>query len=78
MYLECTCMDISRAKWERLMKGAKPLNYDWLVSKIKKHFPFLYDALGLEFYNPYEEKCCKTKTHWILVHSSIEYFFRKN
>lgn len=77
MYVECTCMDISQAKWKRLMKGAKPMNYNWLVHKIKKHFPFLYQDLGLEFDNPYADKCCKTKTHWILVHSSIEYFIRK-
>ena len=64
-------------RWNRLMKGAKPLNYDWLVRRIKKHLPDLYEALGLDFYNPYEEQTRVTRTHYILVHSSIEYFIHK-
>lgn len=28
-------------------------------------------------YNPYAEQCRQTPTHYILVHSAIEYFIRK-
>ena len=31
----------------------------------------------VEYYNPFEEQCKQTKTHYILVHSSIEYFLHK-
>ena len=77
MELECTCVDIGTDRWNRLMKGSRPLNYDWLVRRIKKHLPDLYEALGLDFYNPYCEQTRVTRTHYILVHSSIEYFIRK-
>ena len=77
MYLECTCIGIGMKRWNRLMKGARPLNYDWLVRRIRKHMPDLYEALGLNYYNPYEELTRVTKTHYILVHSSIEYFIKK-
>jgi len=77
MELECTCVGIGMSRWNRLMKGAKPLNYDWLVRRIRKHMPDLYEALGLDFYNPYCEQTRVTRTHYILVHSSIEYFIRK-
>jgi hypothetical protein len=59
------------------MKGNKPLNYEWLRRKVKKHLPELYDSLGLDYYNPYENQTRVTKTHYILVHSSIEYFISK-
>ena len=35
MYLECCC-DISADKWDVLMRGSKPINYDWL--KNKEHY----------------------------------------
>ena len=59
------------------MEGNKPLNYEWLRRKVKKHLPELYDSLGLDYYNPYEKQTRVTKTHYILVHSSIEYFISK-
>lgn len=77
MYLECTCIGIGIERWNRLMKGNKPLNYEWLRRKVKKHLPELYDSLGLDYYNPYENQTRVTKTHYILVHSSIEYFISK-
>ena len=77
MYLECTCIGIGIERWNRLMKGNKPLNYEWLRRKVKKHLPDLYDSLGLDYYNPYENQTRVTKTHYILVHSSIEYFISK-
>ena len=77
MYLKCTCIGIGIERWNRLMKGNKPLNYEWLRRKVKKHLPELYDSLGLDYYNPYENQTRVTKTHYILVHSSIEYFISK-
>ena len=77
MYLKCTCIGIGIERWNRLMKGNKPLNYEWLRRKVKKHLPELYDSLGLDYYNPYEKQTRVTKTHYILVHSSIEYFISK-
>lgn len=56
MYLECTCVGIGMKRWNQLMKGSKPLNYEWLLRRIRKHMPDLYEALGLNFYNPYEEQ----------------------
>lgn len=53
MYLECDCSQISIEEWERKMKGNRPINYDWLVKKIKKHLPEVYEGLCLKYYNPY-------------------------
>jgi hypothetical protein len=78
MYLECTCAEITSDRWNELMKDAKPINYKWLVNKIKRELRYLYDDLLLEYYNPYAEQCRVTKTHYILVHSATEYFIRKN
>jgi hypothetical protein len=77
MYLEYTCAEITTDKWDELMKGAKPINYKWLVNKIKRELRYLYDELSLNYYNPYNEHCRVTKTHYILVSSAIEYFIRK-
>ena len=77
MELECTCIGIGIDRWNQLMKGAKPLNYEWLKRKVKKHLPELYDNLSMDFYNPYGQQTCVTKTHYVLVHSSIEYFIKK-
>lgn len=77
MYLEYSCAEITTDKWNELMKGAKPINYKWLVNKIKRELRYLYDELALDYYNPYEEQCRVTKTHYILVSSAIEYFIRK-
>lgn len=57
--------------------GGKPINYKWLVNKIKKHIPQLYEALALDYYNPYENKCGVNQDYYILVHSAIEYFIKK-
>lgn len=77
MWLECTCVNITQDQWEKLMKDARPLNYKWLVKKIKKELPDLYRNLRLDLYNPYENWTKVTKTHYILVSSGIEYFINK-
>ena len=77
MYLECTCQNITIDRWNELMKNTKPINYKWLVNKIKKEMPYLYKELSLQYINPYAGQCMVSKTHYILVHSSIEYFICK-
>ena len=77
MVYETNCTEISKEEWERLMKGYRPCSYKKLVSKIKKNLPELYSRLLLNFQNPYADQCRQTKTHYILVHSMIEYFIKK-
>ncbi|KAA5287152.1 hypothetical protein F2Z06_19995 [Phocaeicola dorei] len=48
-----------------------------LVKRIKKEIPNLYNSLALDFPNPYASQCRSTPTHYILVHSAIEYFIKK-
>ena len=77
MYYETNCTEVSIQKWNSLMKGARKCSYKNLCKKIKKEIPELFRSLNLEFPNPYDEQCRQTKTHYILVHSAIEYFIRK-
>lgn len=77
MEYETNCTQVSITKWNALMKGASKCNYKKLVARIKKEIPSLYEPLALGFYNPWEDDCQQTKTHYILVHSGIEYFIRK-
>lgn len=77
MYYETNCTEVSIDKWNSLMEGAKPCNYKRLVARIKKELPSLYESLCLNFPNPWDESCCQTKTHYILVWSGIEYFIHK-
>jgi hypothetical protein len=77
MTYECCCSDITLSEWQKKMKGVKPINYKWLINKIKKHIPQLYEALALEYYNPYENKCGVNQDYYILVCSAIEYFIKK-
>jgi hypothetical protein len=74
LYLEATCIGISQRKWDMLMQGATRANKSVIDRLVKLHFPKLYAELCLNCYNPY--KYYKTKTHLILVHSSVEYFLR--
>ena len=80
MTYECNCSDISLAEWKKKMKGIKPIkpiNYKWLIRKIKKHLPHLYESLMIDVYNPYQEKCVVNRDYYVLVHSAIEYFIKK-
>ena len=77
MKLECTCQDITKQEWDKLMKGRKPMSYQWLKRRIKRSLPHLYDELMLDYYNPFEGDTYRTKTHYILTHSAIEYFILK-
>lgn len=78
MYLECTCAYIAEKQWERLMHNAKRMSYKKLLSLVKNNLPDLYYGLGLNYPNPYSTQCKQTDTHYILVHSAIEYFIRKD
>lgn len=77
MYLECTCADIPKKKWDEYMKDAKEIDYESLVSKIKKELPDLYKKLRLDLFNPYHKYTYETDTHYILTHSATEYFIKK-
>jgi hypothetical protein len=77
MKYETNCTQIDITKWNALMKGARKCSYKKLVARIKKEIPSLYESLCLDIYNPWEGDCQQTKTHYILVHSAIEYFIRK-
>lgn len=77
MYLEADCTSIDIDEWNRLMKGARKCSYSKLIQRIKKEIPELYNDLCLDFGNPFAEQCRQTKTHYILVHSAIEYFIHK-
>jgi hypothetical protein len=76
MYLECNCTNISLTKWNQLMEGAKRMDKRKLHKLVKSNCPNLYKGLSLHLHNPYNYY--KTKTHYILVHSGIEYFLRKD
>ena len=77
MVYETNCTEISKKEWEQLMKGSRPCSYKKLVSKIQENLLELYRRLQLNYPNPYAAQCRQTKTHYILVHSMIEYFIKK-
>lgn len=77
MYYDTNCTQVTIDKWNALMKGAQKASYKRLVSRIKKELPGLYTELALQFPNPYADECRQTKTHYILVHSAIEFFIHK-
>ena len=77
MMYETNCTEITITRWKQLMRYARPCSYRLLVKRIKKEIPNLYNSLALEFPNPYAFQCRSTPTHYILVHSAIEYFIKK-
>ena len=77
MYYDTNCTQVAIDKWNELMKGARKASYKRLVSRIKNELPSLYMELSLQFPNPYADQCRQTKTHYILVHSAIEFFIHK-
>ena len=77
MTYETNCTEINIEKWKQLMRYARPCSYRLLVKRIQKEMPSLYQSLALEFPNPYASQCRSTPTHYVLVHSAIEYFIRK-
>ena len=75
--LECSCISISQHKWNILMEGSVKANGSIIRKLIKKFLPELYNNLALDYYNPYESQSVRTKTHYVYVHSGIEYFIKK-
>lgn len=78
MYQETTCVDLTAEKVENILRNSKPINYKWLIGRIRKQIPSLYEKLCLDYYNPYQNNCRVTKDYYILVHSAIEFFIRKS
>ena len=72
-----TCADLNLPTWERLMKGARRFSYKTLCQMIREQFPEMYESLALNLFNPWSTSTKHTATHYILVHSATEYFFRK-
>lgn len=54
MYLEATCIDLTSEKIENILRNSKPINYKWLIGRIRKQIPSLYEKLCLDYYNPYQ------------------------
>lgn len=77
MYLYATCANIQLSEWNALMKKAKKFSYKKLCKLIQEEIPELYNDLALQFPNPYDYKTMQTETHYILVHSAVEYFICK-
>lgn len=79
MTLEFTCAEVSMFQWERLMADAKPFDPDALEAMILEHCPGVAESLSLGegLWNPWHEQAAETDTHYIYVHSAIEYFFCK-
>ena len=77
MLYETNCSQVTQTEWHALMKGARKCSYRLLVKRIKEELPLLYNGLSLNLNNPWCDQCKQTKTHYLLVHSAIEYFIRK-
>lgn len=70
----CNCTTIPALACDELMRHAKKADKRKIDRLVKIHLPWLYEQLVLQYYNPYTYY--KTKTHLILVHSSIEHFIQ--
>lgn len=78
LLLETTCVDTSINEWNKLMENSVKANGSKIRNLIKIFIPELYADLMLQYYNPFEHQSKRTKTHFIYVHSGIEYFLRFN
>lgn len=72
------CTSITLKQFDFLMEGAVKANGSKIRKMIKKQIPDLYESLALEFYNPYESNSKRTPTHYVYVHSGIEYFLLRS
>jgi len=71
-----TCSQIVGDEYDMMFQGAKKANGSKIRRMIKRDCPELYEAICLDFYNPFEYQSQRTETHLIYVHSMIDYFFR--
>ncbi len=77
---DTNCADISAREWERLTRNSTPFPERELRDMIRRDCPAIARQLMIDrpdLYNPYGDLCAETPTHYIYVHSAIEYFFRK-
>ncbi len=72
------CTSITLKQFDFLMEGAVKANGSKIRKMIKKQIPDLYKSLALEYNNPYESNSQRTPTHYIYVHSGIEYFLLRS
>lgn len=72
--LECTCVNASKFRVERLMRGAVRADKRKINRLVRVLLPDLYEALALQYPNPYNYY--RTETHLILVWSGIEHFVK--
>lgn len=77
MYLEGTCVTFTAQECRERSKYSRKISWLWLKRRIKRELPELYSALSLNFPTMYEAETRSTKTHYIFVHSAIEYFLHK-
>lgn len=78
MELVSSCVSINISQWEEYMEGTTKANGKTIRNLIKNHLPDLYNELGLNFYNPYENQSMKKPGLLVYVHSGIEYFIEFN
>ena len=65
-------------QFDFLMEGAVKANGSKIRRMIKQQIPDLYESLALEYNNPYESNSKRTPTHYVYVHSGIEYFLLRS
>ncbi len=78
MELIADCSQINIEEWHELMKYTRKCSGRYLRAQIKRYLPELYEALQLQFYNPYECQCRRSSRTGVAVyvHSATEYFIR--
>lgn len=78
LYEDGTCIGSSRVP--NMIDRSVRANYKKIKSLIWKHCPEFYHAIGLKFYNPWENQTYRTKDgqHVIITHSMINYAFKIN
>ncbi len=77
---DTNCADISAREWDYLTRDSKPFPERELRDMIRRDCPAVARKLMIDrpdLYNPYGDLCAETPTHYIYVHSAIEYFFKK-
>jgi hypothetical protein len=79
MYLVTTCCN-GWSEIEPIMNSSVKANYNKIIALIKKLMPEFYEALGLNYYNPWCGQTYRSKDneYIIITHSAIEYLIAIN